>query len=247
MRIAVCLHLYYVYLFSEIKEYLLNLQAYKYQLFITMPIENQFFEKKLIEFDPNVIIIYTKNVGFDIFPFIIFLEHINISDYDLIIKLHSKKNIPGKQYINKNNLYGDNWRYYLFNSILGSQKKITKILELFRSDSSIGLVGSKELLISGNDVDKDIDINAVHVIMNQCGLEINRKEFIAGSIFVIRANLLNPIKNRHFSEEDFPPYFPRDWNSLPYCLERCFGFIVSSQNFQLIGIKSQFRFSRLCD
>lgn len=208
-------------------------------MFVTMPKENQTFEKKILDYNPKAKIIITENLGFDIYPFIVFLDTINISDYDLVLKIHTKKNMPIRQYINGYELFGNSWRYFLFSSILGSEDRVQKILHFFEHIPELGLIGSKELLVTGDDVDKDINILSVENIMKQCGLSIKRKEFIAGSVFFIRANILEPLKNRHFTINDFPQYHPRDWNGLPYCIERCFGFFNSSQYYHLLGLPSQ--------
>lgn len=236
MKICVCLHLYYLDMIPEMKKYLCNID--EYDLYITTPAENVNNEEHILKEFSGAKIIYTNNVGFDMYPFVCFLKEVDLSSYDLIVKLHTKKDIPIEYSLNGFDLSSGWWRYYLLNPILGTKKSVKKVIKLFVKNKKVGLVGSKELLIRDSDIDKDIDMNCVNDVMNQLGLQINKKEFIAGSIFIIRANLLLPLQKKDYKEEDFPPYLPRTWNELPYCLERCFGMMISSQGYDLVGLYS---------
>lgn len=234
MNICVCLHLYYLDMIPEMKEYLDNIP--EYDLYITTPEENRVREQEIRAALGDAVIIYTENVGFDVYPFVRFLETVPLEQYDLVYKLHTKKDIPIEYSLNGYDLKDGKWRYYLLDSILGGQDKVRQIMEAFEKDPSLGMMGSKELIIRDEDIDKDIDMEKVKAVMQELGLSVVKREFIAGSMFVIRSSLLEPLKRRNFRQEEFPPYLPRDWNGLPYCLERCFGCMVSAQGYRLKGV-----------
>lgn len=237
MKVCVCLHLYYWEMIQEMQNYLKNIE--KYDLYITTPFENQKHEDEIKKKFQNAQIIYTENIGFDIYPFVKFLSVVDLKKYDVVYKLHTKKDIPIEYSLNGYDLKNGEWRYYLMNSILGDKKRVHEILKAFETNPQLGMIGSKELIIRNEDIDKDIDMEKVKDTMREMKLDIVEREFIAGSMFVMRAELLEPLKNRGFKAEEFPPYLPRDWNGLPYCLERCFGFMISSQGYQLKGIYSR--------
>ena len=94
MKIAVAMHLYYLDLYDELKSYLKNLIPFPYDLYVTMPKENMHFHFNLEKDFPNVRIIIADNIGFDIYPFLCFLNTVTLDQYDLIFKIHSKKDIP---------------------------------------------------------------------------------------------------------------------------------------------------------
>lgn len=238
MKIAVVMHLYYLDLYDELKSYLKNLDQFSYNLYVTMPKENIHFHLNLEKDFPNVRIIITDNIGFDIYPFLCFLNVVSLDQYDLIFKIHSKKDIPIKYYLNGYDFSGPAWRHCLLSSIIGSKERVQQIIELFERNPNLGLVGSTELLVEEAAIKRDIDVAKVEMLMKECGLSIKKLEFIAGSMFVIRSELLQPIKTRNFKADEFPFYFPRDWNGLPYCLERIFTFIVSSQGYQIQTLPS---------
>lgn len=234
MKVCVCLHLYYWEMISEMKQYLKNLP--KYDLYITTPKENKERENEILAEFEDAHIIYTENEGFDVYPFVCFLKEVDLQQYDVVVKLHTKKDIPIVYSLNGFDLSNHLWRYYLLDGILGDKNRTGKILKKFEKDEKLGLVGSAELIIRDEDIDKDIDMKKVEHTMNEIGLSICKKEFVAGSIFIVRAKLLEKLKERNFSVEEFPPYLPRDWNGLPYCLERCFGCMISAQGYKLKGV-----------
>jgi len=236
MRIAVCLHLFYMDMLSEMAGYINRLEDHPIDLYITMPEENTHFEKSIKAAFPQARIIVTKNIGFDIYPFLCFLNSIDLDKYDLIVKLHTKKDIPIDCTLNGFDVNGSKWRDYLFTSVLGSKERINEIIQIFAAQEDVGMIGAQELLIQGDAVDQDIDMRKVERVMNDCGLKVVKKEFIAGSVFVVKASLFKPLKERNYRTEEFPPYFPRDWNGLPYCIERLFGCMVSAQGYRLVGI-----------
>lgn len=234
MKICVCLHLYYWEMIPEMKQYLGSIP--EYDLYITTSEENRAREQEILAAFGETVIIYTENIGFDVYPFVRFLETVSLDQYDLVYKLHTKKDIPIEYSLNGYDLKEEKWRYYLLDSILGSTEKVRQTVAAFEKAPRLGMMGSKELIIRNDDIDKDIDMEKVKAVMGELGLPLVKKEFIAGSMFVVRAALLEPVKRRAFRQEEFPPYLPRDWNGLPYCLERCFGCMVSAQGYRLKGI-----------
>ncbi len=239
MKIAVCLHLYYIDLFEEIHKYLTNLSAHHFDIFVTMPRENKAFLPTLRKYYPKAHVIITENIGWDIYPFIKFLNSFPVEDYDVLFKIHTKKDIPIEYSLNGIDLSGNLWRNYLLKAILGSPARVEHILRIISRHHHIAMIGAQEVLITGSDnISLDLDLNALNSLMYKLRLPIRSYEFIAGSIFAIRPLYLTPIKKCAFTAHDFPPYSPRDWNGLPYCLERAFGCMISSQGACVVGLPS---------
>lgn len=235
--IAVCLHLYYTEMFDEISKYIDNMGEVPYDLYITMPRENKPFLPTLRKKYPDAQVIITENIGFDIYPFMKFLNEVDLDQYDLLFKLHTKKDIPIEYSKNGVLLSGSNWRTYMFNAILGNENRVKYINMLAKRHPHIGMFCAKEVLIRGfQEIAVDIDPARVESLMLDCKMLMRDWEYVAGSVFVIRPQLLKPLKRRNFQVEEFPPYFPRDWNGLPYCLERVFGCMVSAQGYQIGGL-----------
>ena len=125
----------------------------------------------------------------------------------------------------------------MYDALLKNHNRVRFIIRMFSRQPHIGMIAAKEIIMRGFDnVKKDIDTKCVECVMHECKMNILNWEFAAGAIFVVRSELLKPLKNRAYTKEDFPPYFPRDWNSLPYCIERLFGCMISAQGYALVGI-----------
>jgi lipopolysaccharide biosynthesis protein len=216
--------------------YMENINGCSCDFYFTIPNDRLVNDIKRRCSNANVLIV--DNIGFDIFPFLECLHRLDLNDYDLILKLHSKRNIPIKYKLNDFDLSGNLWREYLLDAILGTNERFSQILSLFQEDNCIGMIGAKELVLYDDEVDKDIDVDKVENILNENNLLLVKKEFIAGSMFIARAFLFKSLKERRYRSEDFPPYYPRNWNGLPYLLERYFGFMVSSQGYCLLGLNS---------
>ncbi len=236
-NICVCLHLYYVEMFSEISAYLDNFGDIEFDLYITMPLENKPFAPTIRKKYPAATIIYTDNIGFDIYPFLRFLQEVDLDYYDVIFKLHSKKDIPIAFDRNGVDLSGTKWRDYMLQALMGSHARIQQILCIFSRQQHVGMICAQEVLLRGYvSLKQDIDLQKVQSVLLELGLMPREWEFVAGSVFAIRPQLLKRLKKRAFQAEDFPPYYPRDWNGLPYCLERVFGCMVSAQGLTIAGV-----------
>ena len=68
-----------------------NIGTYPYDLYITLVKENAALVKEIQAFHPATTVWQVENRGFDVGPFIYFLQHINLSDYDLVLKIHTKE------------------------------------------------------------------------------------------------------------------------------------------------------------
>ncbi len=237
MEIAVCVHLYYTEMFYEISTYLDHFEKIPYDLFITMPRENKPFLPILRNKYPDANIIITENVGFDIYPFLCFLNQIDLGAYDVIFKLHSKKDIPINFSLNGIDLSGKKWRDYMFQALLGTPERVRYILQIMERHPHVGMVCAQEILVRGAEqLARDIELESVQSALLELKMLPREWEFAAGSVFAIRPQLLKALKKRDFQAEEFPPYYPRDWNGLPYCLERVFGCMVSVQGLTIAGL-----------
>ena len=160
-RLCVILHLYYQNMWDEIKEYLINLQNISgFDLFITCIEENNnLFNDIYNSFNKsvNIKIDLVKNTkGADVYPFFHILNKINLDDYSLIFKIHTKQNFTRKltcrlpKITNVKFYVGYKlWRNFLLEAILGKQN-IPLILETFKKNNKTGMMGFDPLLVEYN-------------------------------------------------------------------------------------------------
>ena len=133
--IAVQAHVYYENLINEIIEKTNNIPV-KFDLLITTTSLNKYkiigeYIKKNSN-SKNYEIKIVENKGRDILPLLNQLKNM-VKKYKYICHIHSKKT--------ENHPYlGKNWRYYLYNNLLGSKEIVSEILSDFENYDRLGFI-----------------------------------------------------------------------------------------------------------
>ncbi|MBQ7285439.1 MAG: hypothetical protein IJW72_04220 [Alphaproteobacteria bacterium] len=246
MNLAIHLHLYYGEQWDEIKNYLLNIK-FSYDLYITLPEDNFALIRKIKSFHKETKIFVIENRGYDVGAFIFFLHRINLSDYDLILKLHTKGKNGCDWRIGYYTVSRKYWNKLLFEGLLGSEKLFAKNMQNFEKFPKLGMIGSKYLITSAFRNYKPV-AHDVHKMMKELiNVYPARIKFVAGTMFMVRSSLLQKIKD-NFSFEDFEQ---TDKNTkdgtLAHILERAFGSLVVESGYEIKGFDTNagFVLSRL--
>ncbi len=235
LKIAVHLHIYYTDMWDEIKGYLLNIGEYPYHLYITLIQNNPEIIKKIKQFHKDSTIFIVENRGYDVGPFIYFLHQINLNNYDIIIKLHTKNKIGLDTLINHHYVSRKYWSKLLFEGVLGNKKLFQKNLEAFNRLPKLGMVASKYLITSSIKNSKAVSIGVLNIMKQLENIVPNTITFVAGTMFMIRSSILQQIKD-NFKLEDFAPTNGRIKDgTLAHILERVFGCLVIAKGYQIKG------------
>lgn len=240
LSLAVHLHLYYVEMWPEIKDYLTNIRNYPYDLFVTLVAENSSLEKEIKAFKPDAKIWIVENRGYDVGPFIDFLHHIHLADYDYILKIHTKNTTRDcLTHINQFYLKNSEWSKLLWDGVLKTPKRVKEIMELL-ADESVGMVGSGFLVTKTLKNTNQIKETCYSVI-RKMGITVPKKVvFIPGTMFWVKSKLMEPIKN-NFQLTDFEESGASGIDgSLAHVMERVLGCVVDSQGYQIKGVGFEF-------
>lgn len=242
-RECVILHLYYQYMWDEICAYLKNLEAEtNFDLFITCVERNEkLFRRIRATFNPhiNVTIYIVKDIkGADTYPFFYVLNKINLNDYTIIFKLHTKRNLPTFKeklsWVGVNFYVGKGlWRNFLINAILG-KSYIKKTLQTFYHNQKVGMIGFGPLLVTAKG--KAIDESELFPLTDS--QRVDYYSYFAGTIFAIRANILKPLQYKY----DEKPFLSAEnkFSPLGWYMEHFYGYLVRSYNFDIVGNNSIF-------
>jgi lipopolysaccharide biosynthesis protein len=236
--VAVHLHLYYADLSDEFIGYLKNFPK-NFHLYITTTKE-QLDEEAVKKFEKeftNVKVVIHENQGRDVGGFVSFLEKVDLKEFDLVLKIQTKKSVSYDEneefikYISPRSSYPivsrDLWRKYIMDSLVGSKKQVEKIFDIFSQKKSIGMVGTKGLRLDYVHTNFS-EAKRVREICKRLNL-INHIEFFSGTFFWIRADLLKPIQE-NYSIDDFVLTDKRKKSGfLEHGFERVFGSLVRSQ------------------
>lgn len=233
-RIAVHLHLYYPELWSEIKLYLSNLECYKYKLFITytqeLPLRT---EEDIRAFNEDVSLFRIENRGFDLGGFIYFLQNAKLNKFDVLFKMHTKRNTVGHNYYG---LYmqGSDWRRFLYDAVLGERTVHRVIDVLADAESKVGLIAHEKLI-----TDRDLRYNREETVraMARFGFALPEKyEYVAGTMFAAKPVLFENIK-KNVTIKDFE-ISTRGYFTLAHCFERILALNAAGQGYELAGVKT---------
>ena len=133
-KIALQAHVYYEELIDEIINKTNNI-PYKFDLYISVSFKNikNKIEKYINKYSKanHFEIKIFPNKGRDILPLIIQLKK-SIKKYKYLCHIHTKKSLHLK--------FGNEWRDYLYNNLLGDNKIISEILTEFENNEKLGFI-----------------------------------------------------------------------------------------------------------
>ncbi|WP_242281368.1 rhamnan synthesis F family protein [Pantoea deleyi] len=229
-KVAVHLHLYYIDLAEEFVSYLNNIPA-KFDLFISIPegkyqIEDceKIFASSLRNLNA-ITVKETKNVGRDIYPFIVVFGR-DLLAYDLVLHIHSKKSPQSKT---------RGWRRFLLHYTLGSKAIVTQILNAFDEEKRLGAyfpayfhATTRQPLWGGNSaiVERELEKLGFEYNMTHC------PDYPAGSFFWARPEVYRPVLDGKYQLSDFDEEKGQFDGTLAHGFERLFGVLPLVQEYK---------------
>ena len=230
-RLGVVLHVYYASLLPELLSELRHIDI-PFELIVT----NATGRPLIVENDhSNALsthVFDVPNCGRDILPLVLLVNAGILDRYELVLKLHTKKS----EWRANHDLLGgtgDDWRGSFLRELLGTAKNVAEILEAFAHEPNLGLVTS-----DGNLLDKAFwggDHDIARALLRRIELDIDNHEleFAAGSIYWIRAFVLQGLVALHLSPEDFEPETGQVDGTTAHALERILGVVTREAGFYL--------------
>lgn len=137
---------------------------------------------------PGASYIPVKNQGQDVGALFQLMDQVDLSRYEFICKIHTKKGLK----------MPDEWRRALLGGVLGSSEQVAHIVKTFREDSDVQLAGARQLFWHGSTNlwrnAPEIDRTYGRMI---AGFDFRKQDwgFIAGTCFWIRTAALLRIKD----------------------------------------------------
>lgn len=226
MKIAVIAHLYYDDLWSQIAQALLNIPV-PFDLYVTIPFDRvERLSRKVLSDFPHAQVINAMSEGRDIGPFFQAISAIaNISSYDAICKIHTKKGITEP----------DVWRYILLQSVVGTPRLVADIMRTFQTNSQVGFVGPKDLYISGPKFigPNGPNVSSLAAILYPHHDGSTNWGFFAGSMFWFRPSLLMKLAHHVNQKLSFEMDNSRNDGQIAHAMERMIGMIASLEGLQV--------------
>lgn len=234
VKILVYTHIFYIFSTPEIIEYLKNLEKYSYDLIVTIPKGKEYdiISKQIKQFKNDAKIIKCENRGFDIGPFMEIIKKIDLEKYDIFFKLQSKGTPTQTNLIYNQLLKNRDWFEYMFESTLGAFN-VHNNIKLLSAKNNIGIIAAKNLIIK-DPIHKK---NFVKKQLEKHNLKIkNNYQFVAGTVYAGKIELLKKIKKLGYTIKDFEPT-EKGYFSFAHALERYLTASIEN-NYIIQGINT---------
>ena len=245
--ILVHIHVFYSDMWWYVRRHLQSLFTYPCKVFITTVKDYPDIREDVTSLGINAQFIEVANRGYDIAPFFQVIKQVNLDDYSYVIKMHTKRDMQGKRFwIQGYEMTGAAWRDYMFDFL--KRENLERCIQRFSIDEKLGMIGNFRLVLNYEPAEDKCWQESIRILRDQLGLPLTTYSFVAGSMFICRASLLNPLKQLDYNTDDFEEHKAHNVTTLAHLLERVFGLIICAQGYKIADSYTPFmkRLSAIC-
>lgn len=195
---------------------------------------------------PAARFICCANRGYDVWPFVTALKAIDLTAFDLVVKLHTKRNIerPYPFVMNGARLNGSAWRDCLL-AFAKTPAAWAAACARFE-DPRVGLVADRRLVYGRSEGGRNWFDDAVRELKANFALSPTRRDFfVGGTMFAVRAPLLKVFADYPFTAEMFAASGSHEPTTYAHLMERMMGLAVAAQGYRLVGFNGSVFWYRL--
>jgi lipopolysaccharide biosynthesis protein len=244
--IAVYIHLFYTDCWPDFCFALKNVTC-PFDLHISMPESKEDIEAQIRAAYPYARFHYIENRGRDIWPFLRLLQSGTFQAYRAVCKLHSKKS----PHLIRSDSFdiGRRWRRSAIFELMGTPERVDRIVDCFRSNPSVGVVGPTNLRIcqpsgatseSGSDWGMSKNWATMSRLFTRLGIAETAlpMDFFAGSMFWFSPSAFRALVSANFSAQEFEPEPISAEGALPHAMERLFNVVSEQAGFAVLGSRN---------
>ena len=235
--ILVHCHIFYPELWAELKSRLLNIRPYAFDLFVTMVEDHKEIVADILKNFPEARIEIVANRGYDVAPFVHILRSVCLDDYSLVVKVHTKRDMPTGSLLGTVNVGGNRWRQYAL-SFLKTPQVFDKCVKAFDCNSKLGMVANAHLILK-KDTNAESADKAADMLNDLEITKTSRTSFVAGTMFMVRASIMAPLQSLKADMADIPDDRHQQMG-VAHAMERLFGGLVWAQGYEIADVYSSF-------
>lgn len=213
---ALIVHVWHLDVLADLSEAVNNLPETTDQ-FVSIPSAFGVDERALVAAAfPHAQQITVENVGQDVGALFQLMSQVDLSRYDFVCKIHTKKG-P---------IMPNEWRRALLDGVLGSTRQVRHIIERFRADPQVMLAGARQLFLHGPSYLNENAEGMISAFGATIGdFDPHRRDwgFVAGTCFWIRTAIL---KDMAACKPDFQRGSYVSDGTMAHATERMFGLSV---------------------
>ena len=230
-RVAAVIHVYYPELVPQIVKHLES---------IPVPFDVLVTNASEVKFDPDqftvgnadrVVVLPARNLGRDIAPLIWLANAGYLDPYDLVLKVHTKRSSWRESHDVLEGT-GADWRDSLLDELVGSRDRVSRILEAFDKDPTLGCVTGGGSVAGPEHWGSNE--HTLSELLRRIGLKISHDDlsFAAGSMYWIRGFVLQGLRSLVMGPEDFEPELGQIDGTTAHAVERLIGFVTREAGYQ---------------
>lgn len=236
LTIGVHLHLHYQDMLEEFIYFLKNIEQ-RFSLYVS--INNQtnieVIRSKLTKDLPHATVCVEQmpNKGRDIGPFLAGFGT-RMAKHEIICHIHSKRSL--------HNVNKSDWRRQLLVNLLGSKTIVRNILQSFLENERLGIVFPEYHHSLQGQISWGTNFEICKNLANDLNIEINKESlnlFPAGSMFWAKRESIQNLFDIKLDWNNFPDEDGQVDGTVAHAVERLFGEIATSNNFELIQSKAE--------
>lgn len=230
-KLLTALHVFYHDQVDYFIDKLSNINGVEWDLVVTYSSYSAETEAKLRDFKPDVKLVQVGNAGYDVWPFIQVIQTVDFSEYEYVLKLHTKG--QSKQRLNGLNFKEWLWRDLLVNAILRSRKRFTSCIDILDKQQDVGMICSYELF---KDMDGVLPEES-HMLQDEAdriSMEVYDGYFCAGTMFLARLDAFKRLKDIEFTDEIWGNLNKSHGNgTLAHVYERILCLMVADEGYKI--------------
>lgn len=228
--VLVHIHAFYPELLPEILERLNSLKSTPIELVVSTVAAHAARIRLMLEEIDYARIVVVENRGYDIAPFLEVLKDAEPARYSYIIKLHTKRDIPGDAYMKPYPYnYGEwRWREYLLNFC--KPENFRRTIKAFEQQKHLGMVADYRVLCRKEE---SRFLSPLNTLLTRLGLQMRGYSYVMGSMFICRSILMTPLKRLGLNRKDFPVADAAHSENMAHVVERLLGLVVLAQGYSI--------------
>ena len=245
MKILVVAHVLYPQLWPELADCIRNITERK-DVVITFVDEASVVEARR-DF-PDARFVLCENRGYDVWPFIRALRATDPSSYDVIVKLHTKRDVEETRgyHFNHVRFYGSAWRNHLLAFVRTPEAWMRTLRKLSRP--GVGMVADRHVVMRRNDVRWERTRASFDAAAGFLGIDPEavrrRGQYVAGSMFAARPAALLPLLEKPLEAKMFDPSEGHLTETFAHVVERAFGLSVGLAGLRITAFNGSLGFRR---
>ena len=232
-KILVVMHVYYSDQLDLLLNCLKNIPQ-DYDLYVSLPKLDAAIVDKIKAFKPDANFVVSENVGYDIWPFVKVINDVDLSKYQYVIKLHTKRDLEGLVIHPLGNgcfiRGGSDWRDYLL-SFIKTRENLEKCLVALENPE-IGMCARYNLI--HNKPDHCGVISEAKKSYPDYFMDVHNYCFVAGTMFISKIAPIQFIKDMHLTSDKFEGANTNHTTQLAHVIERDIGAALYQSGMKIV-------------